>query len=638
MILQSKNLSLFNSGLNDKVFKACYSVIVNKKQTDAYSNPLKTYKYSMDGKRAKPVRGLGILNCVWWRDVAQGAPWARFSLKGASMEAGKVGLMQRAVRFDNKDIQKEIDSVDITRAHAVHFLKKYNNRSVTENGAVGYKTTTNPLLDLNFKVSSLRCRTEEYIICEFIKAFMQDRVHAVKWLFFLRDIWEGLGERRSFRICLKYLAVSQPQIALAVMKLVPEYGRCDDLLVYLDTPLRKKVCAFIKAQLQMDISAMEDGKGISLLAKWLPSVNTSSKESREYAAVLAKGMGYSSKEYRKLLSGLRAYGNVLETKLSAGAWEKVDYEAVPAKANLLYGNAFYKHDKERRAEYLKRVLLGEGKLNTTGLMPYEIVHRLMKTYFVNYSSTLKEDVLAELTWEKITKEGFQNDWGLDGCIVVADGSGSMCSYVSGSSSVRALEVCNSLTIYFAEQLQGVFHNKAITFSMTPKFIDLEKGRTLKDKLEIMLAHNEVANTNIKAVFDMLLTMAVSNQVPQEELPKQVLVLSDMEFDCATGGNYDWKTGKWLGGPMNEALFEQIAEEYKAAGYTMPRLIFWNLCGRTDTIPMVDSESGLCLLSGFSQNAAKVAAKKEVKDPYQCLLQVLDAPRYDKVEEALRGVA
>ena len=227
--------------------------------------------------------------------------------------------MRRAVRFDNKEIQKEIDSVDITRAHAVHFLKKYNNKSVTENGAVGYRTTTNPLLDLNFKVSSLRARDEEYITAEFIKAFMEDRIHAVKWMFFLRDIWEGLGERRTFRVCLKYLAVSQPQIAQAVMELVPEYGRYDDLLVYLDTPLQKEVCKFIKAQLEADVRAMQAGEGISLLAKWLPSVNTSSKVSREYAAVLAKGMGYSSKEYRKLLAGLRAYGKVLETKLSVDA-------------------------------------------------------------------------------------------------------------------------------------------------------------------------------------------------------------------------------------------------------------------------------------------------------------------------------
>ena len=546
--------------------------------------------------------------------------------------------MQRAVRFDNKELQKEIDSVDITHAHAVRFLKKYNNKSVTENGAVGYKTTTHPLLDLNFKVSSLRSRTEEYITGEFIKAFMRDRIHAVKWLFFLRDIWEGLGERRSFRVCLKYLAVSQPQIAQAVMELVPEYGRYDDLLVYLGTPLQKEVCKFIKAQLEADVRAMQAGEGISLLAKWLPSVNTSSKVSREYAAVLAKGMGYSSKEYRKLLAGLRTYGKVLETKLSAGEWENINYETVPAKANLLYENAFYRHDKERRTEYLKKVILGESKLNAAGLMPYEIVHKIIKDGTRYLFGPLKENLLAEIMWEFITENGFQNDWGLKDCIVVADGSGSMYTKVSGDSNVSAIEVCNSLAIYFAQQLQGVFRNKAITFSMTPQFIDLEEGKSLKDKLEIMLAHNEVANTNIKAVFDMLLDMAVSNQVPKEQLPKQVLVLSDMEFDCATAPCYHWQTGEKVGSPVTQALFEQIAAEYKAAGYTMPRLIFWNLCGRSDTIPMVDNENGLCLLSGFSQNAAKVAVKKEIKDPYECLLQVLDAPRYQKVEEALRGIA
>lgn len=546
--------------------------------------------------------------------------------------------MQRAARFDNQEIQKEINNVDMMQTHAVRFLKNYNNRSVTENGAVGYRTTTHPLVDLHFKVSSLRGREEDFIAREFIKAFVQDRIHAVKWLFFLRDIWEGLGERRSFRICLKYLAVSQPQIALAVMKLVPEYGRYDDLLVYLDTPLCKKACSFIKEQLQRDKEAMEAGEGISLLGKWLPGDNTSSKESRRYAGILARNMGYSKKEYRKLLVALRAYGNVLETKVSAGVWDTIDYETVPAKTNFLYDNAFYRHDKERREEYLKKVFLGKGKLNATGLMPYEITHRLTKSYFETYCRALKDNVLAELMWEKLMEEGFQNDWGLDDCIVVADGSGSMCANVSGSSSVKALEVANSLAIYFAGQLKGVFHDKAITFSQSPQFIDLAKGHNLKEKLEIMLAHNEVANTNIKAVFDMLLAMAISNQVPKEELPGQVLVLSDMEFDAATEPEYDWRTGKRIGGMPDAKLFELIAKEYEAAGYTMPRLIFWNLCGRTDTIPMVNNESGLCLLSGFSQNGAKVAADRKIKDPYRSLIKVLDAPRYDKVEEALRSVA
>lgn len=229
---------------------------------------------------------------------------------------------------------------------------------------------------------------------------------------------------------------------------------------------------------------------------------------------------------------------------------------------------------------------------------YEIVHRITKGDC--YGRALKGDLLSELMWKKIVTEGFKNEWGLDDAIVVADGSGSMYSYASGSSSVMAIEICNALAIYFAEQLKGVFHNKAITFSERPKFIDLRDNTSLKDKLEIMFSHCEVANTNIEAVFDLILDMAKCKKV-------------------------------------DETLFAEITKKYEAAGYRMPRLIFWNVCGRTDTIPMVNNEEGLCLLSGFSQNAMKVASDKTKKDPYEALIATLDSPRYQPVEDAIRDL-
>lgn len=189
-----------------------------------------------------------------------------------------------------------------------------------------------------------------------------------------------------------------------------------------------------------------------------------------------------------------------------------------------------------------------------------------------------------------------------------------------------------MAIYFAEQLKGVFHNKAITFSGHPQFIDLRENTSLKDKLEIMFAHNEVANTNIEAVFDLILDMAKSKEVPKDELPKQVLVISDMEFDMATSKAYGEK-GKWK--KADEALFKTIEKKYEKSGYKMPRLIFWNVCGRTNTIPKVDNEEGLCLLSGFSQNAMKVTADKTKKDPYEALINVLDSPRYQVIEDAIK---
>lgn len=539
--------------------------------------------------------------------------------------------MNRAFRYDRKEIDKQIANRIYEDDSVKCYMKRYQNCSVTENGAVGYRTTTHALLDLNFMVSSLRNRDEEFIINEFVKAYYESPKYAVKWLFFLRDILEGMGERRTFRICMKYLVKSHPEIAKAVMRLIPEYGRYDDLFVFVGTNLSDDVCDFMKEQLEHDLAAMKENKPISLLAKWLPSVNTSSQEARKYARLLTNKFGMSEREYRKTLSALRAYGNIVEVKMSASNWKTIEYEKVPAKANLKYDAAFTKHDRERRAEYLFKVFMGETKLNGKGIMPYEVVHRFLKGKY--YQVGLKDDLLAELMWANIVEQGFQNGWGFDDCIVVADGSGSMYANASGSTSITAIEIGSSLAIYFAEQLKGIFHNKAITFSSRPQLIDLDKGKSLKEKLEIMLAYNEVANTNIEAVFSMLLDMAISNEVPAEELPKQVLIISDMEFDSASAPGY-WqrKNGEWK--EFTPALFETIGQRYREAGYQVPRLIFWNVCGRTDTIPQIENEEGICLLSGFSQNAMKIAANRERKDPYESLLQVLDSPRYDAVERAI----
>lgn len=540
--------------------------------------------------------------------------------------------MKRAFRYDGQDIDEQISNYINRGNTTLAYMKNYQNRSVTENGAIGFRTTNHPLVDLNFKVSSLRDRDENAIVREFTKAYYESPKYAVKWLFFLRDILEGMGERRTFRICMKYLANSHTELAKALMYLIPEYGRYDDLLIFLDTDLCDQVCEFLKKQLETDLSAMKKNKPISLLGKWLPSVNTSSKRTRKFARILANKFGMSEREYRKTLSALRAYEDVVEVKMSASRWAEIAYEKVPAKATLKYNTAFFNHDSERWENYLLNVLQGKEKLNGKGIMPYEIVHRLIKKD-VWYEYTLKEDRLAELMWKVIQEQGFRNDWGFQDCIVVADGSGSMYSKASGNTSVTAIEICNSLAIYFAEQLKGIFHNKAITFSTNPRLIDLDKGKNLKEKLEILFAYNEVSNTNIGAVFDMLLDMAVSNEVPEEELPKQVLIISDMEFDEASSPRrWYGRTETW--NRFTPTLFEEIEKRYEQAGYKMPRLIFWNVCGRTDTIPKVDNEEGICLLSGFSQNAMKIAENREKKDPYESLIHILDGPRYDLVEQAI----
>lgn len=512
------------------------------------------------------------------------------------------------------------------------------NLSVTENGAIGYRTSGSLLLDINFSATSMRRMKDQAIESKFIKAFYENRLLAVKWLFYLRDRKEGLGERRSFRVCLNYLAESHEELAEALIPLIPEYGRFDDLLVFLETDLAGQVCQYMRRQLDCDLTAVEAGGPVSLLAKWLPSATASAAETRTLAAKAAKGMGFRIRTYRRILSKLRSYMKVTEREMSDRAWKRISYDKVPAKANLRYDGAFYRHDRERREQYLDALANSSEGIHVSHLMPYEIVHRYMKRLNDNRFLCCLEntDIMTEVMWRKLIRQGVEQEAeaGLERVIVVADGSGSMTSAISQESGVTALEVANSLAIYFASSLCGAYRDRYITFSSHPQMVDLSWGRNLKEKLEIALAYDEIANTNIEAVFDLILKTAVDNQMKQEELPEGVLILSDMEFDMAVSA------------PVTARLFDQMEARFQAAGYELPRLIFWNLCGRTGTIPMTDNGRGLSLISGFSQNAISAAlgyyiqedeeTKKEYRvhpeDAYEALKLCLSQARYEPVEK------
>ena len=118
--------------------------------------------------------------------------------------------------------------------------------AVTENGAIGYRTTGKALLDINFAVSSMRNMNEQQIIDKFIKAFYEDKILAIKWLFYARDIRQGIGERRLFRVCMKYLAEHHKDIVKGIIPLIPEYGRYDDLWCLLGTEISDDVINLIK--------------------------------------------------------------------------------------------------------------------------------------------------------------------------------------------------------------------------------------------------------------------------------------------------------------------------------------------------------------------------------------------------------
>lgn len=499
-------------------------------------------------------------------------------------------------------------------------LNNEYNVSITENGAVGYRTTGKELLDLNFAVASLRKMSDVEVAKRFRKAFCEDKVLAMKWLFYARDARQGCGERRLFRVVLADLIQSNPEMIIPVINLIPEYGRYDDLWCLLDDKEAANVIyQIVDNQLKQDWENMAAKKPISLIAKWMPSINASSAKTKEYGKKLCKALKMTEREYRKALSKLRKYLDVVEVKMSDKNWSEIKYEAVPSRANLIYNSAFLRNDEARRREYLGKLEKGETKINASTLFPHDIVHK-----YCNGSRYIRsKDATIEALWKALpdTVKGCGNT------IVVADGSGSMTCTVDNKSRVTALEVANALAIYFAEHSSGDFKDKYITFSHRPQLVDFSKCKTLHEKLMTAFAHNEIADTNIEKVFDLILTTAIKGNMSQEDIPQNILIISDMEFNscarCDSGGY----------GRPTQRLFDVIAQKYARAGYKMPRLVFWNVNSRTGTIPVKENELGVALVSGFSVNVAKMVMSGKT-DPFECLLETLNSERYAPVEEAL----
>lgn len=490
-------------------------------------------------------------------------------------------------------------------------LNEEFNQSVTENGAVGYRTTGRAMLDFNYKVASYRRKSEEEIVRDFEKVWLDNKILAMQFLFFIRDREEGLGERRLFRVIIKHLATVESEMVKKVVPIIAEYGRWDDLLELFDTPLEETTLSIIKNQLFSDDLDCDGGNPISLCAKWLPSINASSKVQKDRAKKIIKYGELKEKEYRELLSNLRKHIDVTERKMCANEWDKIKYENVPSKANLNYSNAFLRHDEERRREFLEAVQKGEKKVNAGMLYPHDIVHKYTNG---SYYGTMNIDETLEELWKALPVKEIENT------LVVADGSGSMTSSV-GNTNITALDVANALAIYFAEHNKGEFKDKYITFSENPQYVDFNGCTSLRDKIRKALSYSEVENTNIEKVFKLILETGKEYKLAQKDMPKNILIISDMEFDYAVDGD------------LSLRLFDSISQQYAIAGYKLPRLIFWNVNSRTGTIPVKENELGVALVSGFSTNIAEMVMSSEL-DPLKVLLEKLSTERYKKIAEIL----
>ena len=477
----------------------------------------------------------------------------------------------------------------------LEFLKNLANRTLTENGAVTERTTGSDCLDFFAAVGALRSQDEAEIAKRFLRAFAENKDLAMKILFYARDVRGGLGERRVFRVLLRYLAANEPAALRRNLPFVAEYGRWDDLLCLLETPMHAEAVALLRQQFEADMSALQTGESVSLLGKWLPSVNAHNAEAVRQAKLLARAFGMNEAAYRKALSALRREIRILENILRECDYT-FDYAQQPSKAMFKYRKAFLRNDEARYRAFMQKVTCGEATLHTGTLMPYELVAAA-------YSCTEAEREFLNATWNAL--EDFTNG---ENALVVADGSGSMY----WGSKPQPAAVAQSLAIYFAERNTGAFRNHFITFSMTPQLVEI-KGEDLTEKVRYCRSFNECANTNLQAVFELILATAVQNRLPQKELPSVLYIVSDMEFDaCARNSSL--------------SNFEQAKRLYKAHGYRLPQIVFWNVQSRNEQQPVRMNEQGCALVSGCTPRIFSQVMSGEM-EPYKNMLHVLMSERY-----------
>lgn len=500
---------------------------------------------------------------------------------------------------------------------SVNFIKAMQaeeNKTYTENGATGYKSTGSALLDLFGVIGALRTRDEAEIERLFMNAFAEDKLLATKMSFYARNVRGGLGERDTVRIIWRYLAYTNPQIMKKNLHLIPLFGRWDDLYIFIGTPLEKAAWQMIRKQFFKDyqtVLAYQQGgklKSISLLAKWLKSVNSSIPQTRKLALKTAKNLKLTETAYRKALSMMRAYLDIVERKMTANQWTEIDYAKVPSRAMTIYRNAFRRHDEKGFQAYLDAIAKGKAKINASTLYPYNLIeaYDLDVRSKVNkyYLFTRKPyDAVIEEQWKALPNyvEGENN------VLVMADTSGSMYG--------RPLATAVGLAIYFAERNKGPFKDVFMTFSSKPSFVTL-KGDSLYDKIKCI--PYIIENTNLQAAFKLILDVAIKNNLSAEDMPKSLIVISDMEFDEAQG--YD---DKWL-------FYDKMKAMYEEHGYQIPNVIFWNVDSRNDVFHVVSQYKGVQLASGQSVSVFKSVLANIGKTPYEAMLEVLNDPIYDVV--------
>ncbi len=487
------------------------------------------------------------------------------------------------------------------------FKQSVLNTTKTWNGATSYSTTNSALVDFFF--AAARGLDENKLQLLIGNAWKEDPLLTLKIIAYIRDIRGGKGERELGRQCLNWLADYHPESLRKNLDLfIKEYGRYDDIVALLLTPCEEDGIRLLTDQLTKDRWSLINCVGpISLAAKWVPSENKKIDKEHNFIDSLCHEMGISRKVLRKeYLSPLRKHLNILETKMCKGEWSDIEFSKVPSCAMNIHGKpkkAFERHQQERFNEYKESLKKGETKINASVLYPHEIV----KTYY-NDPGYSKEDSIVEAQWNEMIKKGdLIGD--LSNVLVMSDVSSSMTC----NNNVPML-VSISLGILISSLANEAWRNLVLTFSHNPQFVHL-KGNSLYDKVKQLRRAPWGGNTDFQRALELVLQTGINGNLKNEDMPKKLIIISDMQFDQADH--------------RFSSNYTALKQKYQSAGYQVPHLVFWNVNGSITDFPSTNVP-GVSLISGFSIECLKCVLQDKEITPYSTMLSAIEVERYSKI--------
>ena len=449
----------------------------------------------------------------------------------------------------------------------------------TINGMKTNASSMNALVDLFFAIGASRGKD---MTKAFEKAIVANETLALRLLMWARDVRGGAGEREVVRKILTYMEKNHPAALERILPLIPEYGRFDDLLVFQTQAFKEKAYVIIG-------DALRAGNGLA--AKWMPRKGPIAVEIRNF-------FGMSPKQYRKSLVALT---KVVEQDMCAKRWNMIEYSHVPSLAAARYQKAFNRNDPMGYAKYKSKLATGEAKINANAVYPYDVIK----------SGKFGGDhAVMQAQWDALPRY-----IGDELVLPMCDVSGSMGCPVGGNGNLSCMDVCVSLGLYLADKNTGPFKDMFLTFSARPS-LNVLKG-DLRSKLRQLETADWGMNTNLHAAFDEVLRVAVKGKVKAADMPKYLLIMSDMEFDRCTR--------------FDDSAMQMIQRKFEAAGYEVPKIVFWNLNARAGNVPVKYNMKNVALVSGFSPSIMTAVLGAKDMSPVSVMLETLNSERYAAIK-------